>query len=52
MSVKFLPTPEQANISSHFVSAILFDDMDYVIPVEAPAGTGKTQLTAQFMQRP
>lgn len=50
MSVKFLPTPEQAEISGHFVSAILFDDMDYVIPVEAPAGTGKTQLTAQFMK--
>lgn len=50
MSIKFLPTPEQKEISTHFISAITFEDNDFLIPVEAPAGTGKTQLTAGFMK--
>ncbi len=50
MSDKFLPTPEQKNISDIFVASILFGESDMVLPVEAPAGTGKTQLTASFMK--
>jgi len=50
MSIKFLPTPEQKNISDSLVTAIAFGENDFVLPCQAPAGTGKTQLTASFMK--
>lgn len=42
-------TPEQQNISDHFVASILFEEPETIV-VEAPAGTGKSHLSTLIMK--